>query len=693
MSTDLIDRILAAGPTIGEHSGAELGRVLGRVTDQLVAAGVRPGEAVGFRGANRPEWLVALLALLRVGARPLLIAHDSPEPDVLRTLRTARGGRCLVVDDLDALTWLEAPAGAVPGASGEAPAVLLASSGSTGAPKIVPRSPASLLDEGLRYVNAGLVSRADRVVVPLPMSHSYALGWVVGALLAGARVQPLPPQALGATQRALADGATVLTVVPGLARLLLRRLGPAAKTPDLRLVMAGAGYVDAELDARWAAATGVGLSRNYGSTETGAVLSGPAGLPSGFVGAPMPGVDLRLRSDDGAGSAEPSVGEVVVTLEDGSTHAMGDLARRDESGWVQIIGRRTTSAVRRGARWVSTLELRSVLATAYGVADVAVTGSATDDDDQTLTAEFVPAGATVTAASLAEYARAHLAPYKVPNVFVPRRRIVRNPLGKTPKPPAYRLTSAAVVAEAVSAYRRSELVLALAELGVLERLADGRTAPELADDLGLDVDAVTELIAVAHHLGLVTTGEPGEPVDPAAITGLVDAERELRTGLTAAALTSATRGEDPVAAPGRRPRDAAHIAEVRRLAAAGPHDVAAQFGPGPADYAAPGDPAAPPESYDVCYVVDAVHGPGADLVWLAERLRVGGRLVVEDRFIDGPGQFDLSVSLAWLAGGSHAWWYLSDFQAGLESVGLAVEAVESVPDPPRMVVVARRGTP
>jgi long-chain acyl-CoA synthetase len=690
--SDRIARLLAAGPAVGDHRGADLGKAVDRVADRLLSAGVGAGERVGLRGTNRPEWLLSLLALLHVGAHPLLLPHDSPEPEVARLLAAAGAARCLVSDDVDDLAWLGAPdAEARPAEEYGPAAVLVATSGSTGAPKVVARTVQSLVDEGMRYVNAGLATGTDTLAVPLPLTHAYALGWVFGGLLAGARILPLPPRALRLTEQTLAEGATVLTVVPDLSRVLLRRLGATVQAPALRLVMAGAGYVDAELDARWAAAAGVGLARNYGSTETGAVMYGPAGLPSGFVGRAMPGVHLRLVPEGGEAD-DGDTGEVVVTLEHGSTHAMGDLARRDGNGWVQIIGRRATSAVRRGGRWVSTLEVRSVLAEAYGVADVSVTGPADPGDDETLTAEYVPAGAAVTVAALADFARANLSPHKVPNAFVPRHRITRDPLGKTPRPPRYRLTSTEVAAEAVAAYRRTELLLAIAEVGGLDGLAAGRTAPELAAELGLDAGTVADLLAAAHDLGLVTTAGGG-PVDTHRVTELIDAESDLRTVLTAAGLAAASRSAAAPARPADRTRGADHVARVRRLADLRPDDRAVQFGAGPADYAPLRPLDAAPESLDVCFVADAVHGPGrtADLDWLAGRLRVGGRLVVEDRFLDGPGPVDGSLSLAWLATGSRSWWNLADLQSGLESVGLEPASAVSLADPYRVVLLARRG--
>lgn len=648
---------LPAPPRIGELSTEDVVAAIDHHADRLATAGVRPGEAVALHTPNEAPWVFGLLALLRVGARPLLVAHDSPQPEIDRLLTTARGRRCLRANESGALTLTGDP-----GAStGEPGVVLLASSGSTGAPRIVPRSGQSLIDEGRRYVAGGLITPADTLLLPLPMSHAYALGWVAGALLAGAALNPVAPQAFGAMRSALAEGATVLAIVPGLARLLLRRLGSEASAPALRLVMAGAGRVESDLDARWAAEVGVGLARNYGSTETGAVLSGPAGLPSGFVGAAMPGVETLLRDEDGTTVDGPGVGELVVRLEDGTEHPMGDLARRDEAGDHEIIGRRRTNAVRRGARWVSTLEVGGVLGRAYGVADAAVhIGDGRDADDETLVADYVPAGASVTPERVAEYARANLAPYKVPNMFRPRHRLVRGPLGKTQHAAGYRLTSTEVITEAL----RSEAVLALAELGVLPALAGGRAVPELAAELGLDPEALADLLAAAHELGLLTLGEPAGPVDGAALAAaaLADPGSVRSPGLVAA-----VRGE-PIPSTMDITPDPARIAEIRELAAIPPND-------------------------DVCLVVDAVHGPAHDLVRLAERLRPGGQLVVADRFTDGAGQVDVALRLRWLATGFRYWWRLADLQAGLESVRLRVSTVTPLADPPATLVIAQLAEP
>ena len=640
---------------------------------RLAAAGVEAGETVGLAGENGTTWLVGLLALLRLGARPLLLPKEAPPQEVERLLGAAGGGR-----------YVRTTAGGAEllGASStlrrEPGTLLLCSSGSMGAPKLVERCVASLVAEGRRYVDAGLVAGGDTVVIPLPMSHAYALGWVAGVLLTGARLVPLEPTALGAVEKALEDGATTLVLSPGHARLLLRRL-PASSGAGLRVAMVGAGAVDADLDRAWAERIGTGLARNYGSSETGAVLSGPAGLPTGCIGTPMPHVEVRL--DSATRDAQSEVGEAVVVLEDGSEHNVGDVLRRDPAGRFYLVGRRQTAAVRRGGRWVSTAEVERVLRAAYGVADVAVSAGGGRDDDRTLVAEYVPAGRCVDAESLRAHCRSQLAVHEVPDIFRPRRRLRRTTVGKLRADVIYRLSGAVATPHPALVAERAMVLRALARLGALPLLASGASAPILAADLAADPDTLADLLDAAHGVGAVEVvgDEPAAGAPP-----------EARLAAWVAELDS--RGADLAPSHGYSAAPGV-AAAVRCLAGVRADDrvleIAGRRPPAAAD-----DPA-DAEPYDICLVVDALHGsgPAADLDWLARRLCPGGRLVVHDHFLDSTPCPAAATVLAWLTEGCHAWWRLADLEAGLASVGCPVEHTRPTDDPPGTLVVARRAAP
>jgi hypothetical protein len=359
---------------------------------------------------------------------------------------------------------------------------------------------------------------------------------------------------------------------------------------------------------------------------------------------------------------------------------------------------------------VSTLEVAAVLGKAYGVADVCVGAEGGDADDQDLVAEYVPAGAWITAAALTAYAKQNLAPYEVPVTFQPRAHLHRGALGKTQHPPRYRLTSRTALDEALRAYRRSEVIFALAGLGALPLLAAGASAADLANALNLDPEVTADLIAAAHDLGLLTVAGPADPAvagppgpdqanGPASPDSWADlpaaaaAERAVRDSINRRDLIAAARAGMPLPASAAGPDGwPARVTQVRELAGVQQGDTLLQIGSGPPRYAGAGplDPDPPEARCDVCFVVGAVHGPGPaqDLIWLTSRLRPGGRLVIEDRYLDSPHPTDATLRLSWLARGARRWWHLSDLQAGLESIGSQVSSVTTLADPPAAVLIA-----
>lgn len=657
-------------PRLADRDDATTAAAVEELVSELVRVRVGPGELVALSGANGPDWAVAFAALTRFGVAVLPLPHDSPAAELERLTVASR------------CQWrLAAAPGARPERVADGPAenepgeVVLASSGSTGAPKLVRRSAASLAAEGRRYIEAGLCRSDDLLILPLPLSHSYALGWLAAALACGARTAVLPPQRLGETVALLRSDATVLAVVPGLAKVLLRRLETGPAPPRLRLVMSGAGYVEQALDDRWLQACGVGLSRNYGSTESGAVLSGPPGCGSGAVGRAMPNVTVTLLDPElGIEVDGEGTGEAVVRLEDGTVHRLGDLLRRDADGVHTVIGRRASGAVRRGNRWVSTLEVAATLARGFGIADVAVSAGVAQrardaasaaDDDQDLVADFVPAGLEITPAALTAYARENLAGHKVPNVVRAKHRIARGPVGKVGAERTYRISDATDAHELLRARRRGEVLLALGELGVLPLLADGATPTEVAAAQGLDAAVLAELLEAALRLGLLTTGD-SVTLSPAEVAAI---RAEAAEAVEHRALAAAVRGPDAPA-----PRSGEDLdAVAAKLRAALPATDGPELVLTPDTIGG----MLPREELARCFVIDAVHRPGAgsDLVGLARALRRGGRLVIADRFLDalGPGDpFGDDVTLRWLAAGALYWWTLADLQGGCESVGLRI---------------------
>jgi long-chain acyl-CoA synthetase len=545
--------------------------------------GVREGEPGGLWLPNGDTWVLAFLALLAAGASPLLIAPETPAAERGRLL--ARGaasrwvtsgrhqGEFRLAGSADNATAASVPPGqrgggvrgVVPpgqrggGVRGVVPpgqqCVLLPTSGSTGRPALVRRDEASLLAEAARYRQALSLDGRDRLLLPLPLSHAYALGWLAAALVTGTRVRALPPTALNAIAAELCDGATIVALVPTLARLLaarqLARPSPAP-APAVRAAMVGAGPVDEALERAFSTAFGVATARNYGSTETGALFCGLPALPPLGIGGPMPGVGFQIvDGDECCPPGSPGVLKVRLGREQAwrDTKDLAVLA----DGHVLIMGRRH-QAIRHGARWVAPLEVAAALREHPKVRDVHVWSRPGDrDGDDILVADVEAADpGGLSAADLARFARGKLAPFKVPKEIRITEQLTRTPAGKVAAPRRYRLAANEVVLAASRAYRTSELLFALRDLGALEALEKGASAGELAALLGARERELDWLLGVAASLGVVSTDDDCEFADddqqhgrtdgPGALTAFIELESILSgTWLSRDALTDAVR--------------------------------------------------------------------------------------------------------------------------------------------------------
>lgn len=400
-------------------SYARLADSIMRTACGLRARGVGGGDRVALLGPNSPEWIVAYFAIVTAGAAAVPLdpqatadttaaALARAEPKAMITTRASRDALTRLVDS-KLQFWLFDGAGdegvaalATSGRRSELPSIAgtdLASlpftSGTTGTPKGVPLTQANLAANIGALLAARLIGADDRVLLPLPLHHTYPC--TVGLLLplaTGATVI-LPagvsgpeildacrsgrPTALLAVPRlctALWDGVRAAVGARGalakrafaallaasitarryaglrLGRILFRtvhtRFGGA-----LRLVGCGGAKLPEEL--AWnLEGLGFRVLTGYGLTETSPVLTfnSPRHCRLGSEGRPLPGVAIRIAA---AGSDTP--GEILARgpsvfggywrdatatarafTPDGSFRT-GDLGRIDADRFLYVIGR------------------------------------------------------------------------------------------------------------------------------------------------------------------------------------------------------------------------------------------------------------------------------------------------------------------------------------------------------------------
>jgi acyl-CoA synthetase (AMP-forming)/AMP-acid ligase II len=301
-----------------------------------------------------------------------------------------------------------------------APAVLLFTSGTTSAPKIVPVRHANLQAYVLGTVEFGSANEDDAALVSVPPYHIAAVTSVLSNVYAGRRVVYLPDfDAASWLALARAEQVTSAMVVPTmLARIVGQLAGAEARVPSLQLISYGGARMPiAMLEKALAAFPDAGFVNAYGLTETSSTIAllGPqdhrdavAAIDPeqrarlGSVGRPVPGIEMQIRGESGAELRPDEVGELWVrgpqvvgeylgvgsVLDADGWFPTKDRAWLDREGYLFIEGRSDDTIIRGGEN-IAPAEIEQALLSHPDVADVAVVGVPDDQWGQRLVAVVV----------------------------------------------------------------------------------------------------------------------------------------------------------------------------------------------------------------------------------------------------------------------------------------------------------------
>ncbi|WP_433040550.1 AMP-binding protein [Dactylosporangium sp. CS-033363] len=258
-------------------------------------------------------------------------------PSVLHYLAALAAGRPALVCDPAAADELTARFG---GAQDIHPdlALMLATSGSTGAPRLVRHSGPAVVAAATAIVKALRIGADDVAVTSLPLFHTLGLSVLHSHLLAGATVVLEPRGVIDPGFWATVDEhrVTAITGVPHTFELLARLPWTPATSPSVRSMSVSGGRLRDDLVRQFNTALPA-FYPMYGQTEAGSRICvlPPEHLPAkvGCVGPPVDG--MRLSVTDG--------GEVVChgkSIMLGYAETAEDLARGDDLGGVLATGDR-----------------------------------------------------------------------------------------------------------------------------------------------------------------------------------------------------------------------------------------------------------------------------------------------------------------------------------------------------------------
>ncbi|MGP9706635.1 AMP-binding protein [Brachybacterium sp. AOP24-D1-21] len=496
-------------------SYAELAAQVRAVAGNLHRLGVGPGSTVALLMPTCPQHVVAFYAALRCGAtvvehNPLYPAHElapmfaDHRAEVAIVWNVAAGtlqelpeevrpGAIIAVDLIEemprgkrALLRLPlkkarasrgqlsrpapastlpfsglrreaAPAPAASRPAREDTALLLYTSGTTGAPKGVPLSHANLIastTQAREWVTP-LVPGKEVFMACLPLFHVFGCSLSMNAgLTVGAMLHLIPKPETGLILDAIKRRrpTTMIAVPPLFDRVVTGAKERGVSLEGIRTGIAGAMPLRPELIEAWENATGGLLIEGYGLSECSPIVCGnpvDSTRTPGSIGIPFPDTQVRLVDpEDLDRDVEPGEpGEILVrgpqvfsgyrdrpeataeAFHDGWFRT-GDIAQVDERGFLRIVDRLKEMVITGGFN-VYPSEVEDAIRGEHGIEDIAVVGLVDELGTEEVVAAIVtPDGLLPDVEVLRQRLKERLTAYKVPRRFHVLTELPRNEMGK-----------------------------------------------------------------------------------------------------------------------------------------------------------------------------------------------------------------------------------------------------------------------
>ena len=322
----------------GSYSYSDLLEASGRIASALLAGRDDLGEErVAFLIAPGFRWVAVLWGIWRAGGIAVPLPLGSPSTE-LEYFAGDTQAAALIADDANRETLARAGDACnirmlgynellahqpvtLPSIASNRRAMILYTSGTTSRPKGVVTTHGNIAAQITSLIEAWEWSGDDRIVLFLPLHHVHGIINVVScALWSGAVCEMLPRFDAGTVWERIANGSlTLFMAVPTIYVKLIAAWD--ASSPEerailsggaarLRLMVSGSAALPVSTLERWREITGHTLLERYGMTEIGMALSNPyrGKRVPGSVGTPLPGVDVRLVSDDGDAVARRHTG-------------------------------------------------------------------------------------------------------------------------------------------------------------------------------------------------------------------------------------------------------------------------------------------------------------------------------------------------------------------------------------------------
>jgi acyl-CoA synthetase (AMP-forming)/AMP-acid ligase II len=410
------------------HTAGALRRRIEHIQRMMAAAGIKPGDRVLLGLPNSYAFLCCFLAIIDAGAVVATINPQLTATEFKQFIRRchptaafvlAPHARILLQDDPDrtlralftyhdqtiecherkAGRWASAAqrdesayAGFAAPAE-DAIAVLLYTSGTTGAPKAVGLSHRQIAAAARHIIHSHRLNAADRAYNILPLFHINAqVVTALSTLLSGGQIVMAPKFSASRFWDTIAhEEITWVSAVPAIIAILLKIPRPAVIPETLRFIRSASAPLEERLAVQFEDRFGIPLIQSYGMTEAASQICvnplPPKMRKLASVGFPY-GLQLKIVNDSDESLPCGQPGEIVIRGENVIDHYIdgagedafqngwfhtGDVGYVDEDGYVYIVGRQK-ELINRGGEKISPYEVEQVIRMVPGVQQVAVIG-------------------------------------------------------------------------------------------------------------------------------------------------------------------------------------------------------------------------------------------------------------------------------------------------------------------------------
>jgi long-chain acyl-CoA synthetase len=439
-----------------EYTLSQLDALISGMASALEHRGVRVGDRVALMSSNRPEFVVALRAVWRLGASVVLLSPAWKRAEAEHALALAKPTHAVgdhpVLGELMPMLSLDEPI--APGRREFEPphpnadALFVFSSGTTGMPKAVRHTHASFAVAVRHWRDALQLSSTDRMQIMTPPSHILGLLNIVMALDTGAWVRLHRRFDIELMLRHIeSERITIEMAVAPIALALAAHSDlETYDLSSLRYFMWCATPVTQSVAEAVTDRTGVMWVTAYGASELPVISCNEIdGMHLDTVGRPVPEVSVRVVSlDSGRVMGPGEEGEIQVRsdsamagyLPESATadafvdrwYRTGDVGYLDADGWLRITDRSKEMIKVRGFQ-VAPAEIEAVLHGHPAVDDCAVFGVPDPVNGEAIVAA-VKTNTAVETEELVSLVADRLAAYKRLSRVVVVPEIPRLPSGK-----------------------------------------------------------------------------------------------------------------------------------------------------------------------------------------------------------------------------------------------------------------------